>query len=162
MFHAKILCQNLRHSSFWNPQISFQFSHSRWSWLTADCTPSTFSGDLLVAGLSEHGSLSTDSWPSLKCLCHTFPCTALTALSPKAFRIISIISRGMFKLNTKFHCSTGSFWMWRPQSAHAHSMVSTAPTDWYSEFIIAHTCAFQPTLLGCQVTLMSWKLFSLY
>ena len=31
-------------------------------------------------------------------------------------------------------------------------MASTAPTDSYSEVIIVHTCTFQSTLLGCQVT----------
>ena len=35
---------------------------------------------------------------------------------------------------------------------HAHSMVSTAPTDYYSEVVIVHACTFQSTLLGCQVT----------
>ena len=42
-----------------------------------------------------------------------------------------------------------------PHSTHPHSGVSTAPTDYYSEVVIVHTCAFQSTLLGCQVTLMS-------
>ena len=39
-----------------------------------------------------------------------------------------------------------------PHSTHTHSTASTAPTDWYSEVVIVHTCAFQSTLLGCQVT----------
>ena len=64
----------------------------RQSLLIAACTHSTFSGVLLVGGLPEHGSLSTDSWPSLKCLYHTFICTALIASSLKAFWIIQIVS----------------------------------------------------------------------
>ena len=52
-------------------------------------------------------------------------------------------------------------WMWRPHRTHAHSMVSTVPTDRYSEVILVHTCAFQSPLLGCQVSSMSCKLFSL-
>ena len=60
------------------------------------------------------------------------------------------------------HCSTQSFWMGRPHSTHTRSMTSTTPTDQYSEVVIVHTCAFQPMRLGCQVTLMSRKSFSLY
>ena len=52
--------------------------------LIAAHTRSTFSGVLLVAGLPERGSLSTDSGPSLEHLCHTFICAALIASSPKA------------------------------------------------------------------------------
>ena len=65
---------------------------SRQSLLIAAHTWSTFSGVLLVPGLPECRSLSTDSWPSLKHLCHTFTCAALVALSPKAFWIIQIVS----------------------------------------------------------------------
>ena len=53
-------------------------------WIAAR-TRSTFSGVLLGAGLSGCGSLSTDSRPPLKCLCHIFICAALIASSPKAF-----------------------------------------------------------------------------
>ena len=49
---------------------------SHQSLLIAARTRSTFSGVLLVAGLPERGPLSTDSQPSLKCLCHTSICTA--------------------------------------------------------------------------------------
>ena len=62
------------------------------SLLMAAHTRSTFSDVLLVAGLPQHGSLSTDSRPSLKCLCYTFICTTLIALSLKAFCIIQIVS----------------------------------------------------------------------
>ena len=70
-----------------------------WGWVTwaADLcrlqrTRSTFSGVLLIAGLPECGSVSKDTRPSLRHLCHTFICTALIASSPKAFRIIRIVS----------------------------------------------------------------------
>ena len=56
---------------------------------------------------------------------------------------------------------TQSLWMRCPHSAHAHSAASTTPTGEYSEVIIVHTCAFQSTLLGCQVTSMSHKPFLL-
>ena len=73
---------------------------SCWSLLIAACTCSTFSGVLLVADLPEHGSLSTDSWPSLKFLCHTFICAAL--IVPKSLlNHLNIFRGGMFKLNSK-------------------------------------------------------------
>ena len=56
---------------------------SDWSLWIAARTHSTFSDVLLVAGLPECGSLSVDSQPSLKCLCHTFICAALFASSLK-------------------------------------------------------------------------------
>ena len=62
------------------------------TWLFAARTHSTLSGVLPVAGLPEHGSLSTDSQPSLKYSCQTFICTVLIALSLKAFWIIQIVS----------------------------------------------------------------------
>ena len=65
---------------------------SRWSLLIAAHARSSFSGVLLVAGLSKHGSLSTDSRPSSKHLCHTFICAALIALFLKTFWIIRIVS----------------------------------------------------------------------
>ena len=52
--------------------------------LIAAHTHSTFSGVLLVAGLPGYGSLSRDSWPSLKYLGHNiFTCTAFITSSPK-------------------------------------------------------------------------------
>ena len=65
---------------------------SHWSLLIATHTHSTFSGVLLVTGLPECGSLSIDSWPSLKHMCHTRICTALIASPPKAFWFIQIVS----------------------------------------------------------------------
>ena len=41
MFHAKVLHQNLRQSSFCNPQISFWFSQCQ-SPIFVDCSPYTF------------------------------------------------------------------------------------------------------------------------
>ena len=81
-------------------------SHSRTvshqSLLIAAHTRSTFSGVPLVAGPPECGSLSIDSWPSLKHLCHTFICAALIAV-PKSLLIHpNRLRREMFKLNAKF------------------------------------------------------------
>ena len=106
---------------------------SHQSLLIAACTCSTFSGALLVAGLPECGSLSTDSQPSLKHLYQIFICTALIALSRKAFWITWTVSAeecsSLMENLMQIHCSTCSFWMRWPHSTHAHSTVFTSPTD---------------------------------
>ena len=150
------------------PSASSSCTVSHWSLLIAACTHSTFSGVLLVAGLPECGSLSTDSQTSSKHSCHTFICTALIASSPKAFWIIWIVpcsdecGSSLPQKSMQNHCSTQAFWMQWPHSTHAHSMVSATSTDEYSKVVIVHTCAFQSTLLHCQVTLILHKLFLLY
>ena len=71
-----------------------------------------FSSVVFVAGFPEHGSLSTDSRPSLKHLCHTFICAALIALSPKSSWIIQIVSAeecsNLTQNLMQIHCSTCS------------------------------------------------------
>ena len=85
MFHAKILHQNLRHSTSWNPQISFYFSHCQLPTFD-DCSPYSFNirRCSLVAGLPELGLLSTDSQPSLKHLCHTLQMYCIHCIIPKS------------------------------------------------------------------------------
>ena len=75
---------------------------SLWSLLIAAQTCSTSSGILLVASFPECASLSTDSQPSLKHLCHTFICAALLASSPSLLNHPNNFCGGMFKLNAKF------------------------------------------------------------
>ena len=76
---------------------SYTVSHI--SLLITALTCSTFSGVLFVEGLPEHGSHSTDSWPSLKHLCHTFICAALI---PKSLlNHLNKFYGGMCKLNKK-------------------------------------------------------------
>jgi hypothetical protein len=60
--------------------------------LIATCTSSTFSGVLLVEGLPECRSLSTDFQPPLKLQYHNFIWASLIESSPKAFLIIQIVS----------------------------------------------------------------------
>ena len=120
---------------------------------------STFSGVLLVADLPECGSLSTDSWPSLKCLCHTFICATFIASSPKVFWIIQIVSAEECSCLTQnlmqIHCSTRSFWMWWPHSTRAHSTVTTVPK--YREVVIAHACARKSAwVLGSTQLILVW------
>ena len=79
-------CVKISDTVFGIPRsVSSSCTGSHWSLLIAACIHSTFSGVLLVAGLPEYGSLSTDSQLPLKHLCHTFICDALSALSQKAF-----------------------------------------------------------------------------
>ena len=68
---------------------------------------------------------------------------------------------GMFKLDAKFLADL-MFYLFSHFECNGLTMVSTRPTDQYSEVIIVHACAFQSTLLGCQVTFMLCKSFSLY
>ena len=78
----------------------------------AACTYSTFLGVVLVAGLPQCGSLSIDSLPSLKHLCHTLICPVLTVSSPKAFWIIWIVSAeecsNLMQSLMQIHCCTHS------------------------------------------------------
>ena len=75
--------------------------------------------------------------------------------------------RGMFKLIEQFDadsllCLLSHF---ECDSLTVHVLTqleSTILSDYYSEVIIVHTCAFQSTPFGCQVTWMSHKQFSLY
>ena len=85
MFHAKILHQNLRHSTSWNPQISFYFSHCQLPTFD-DCSPYTFNilRCWLVVGLPELGLLSTGSQPSLKHLCHTLQMYCIHCIIPNS------------------------------------------------------------------------------
>ena len=102
------------------------------SLLIAACTRSTFSGVLPIIGLPEHGSLSPDFQPSLKHLYHTFICTALIALSLKAFWIIRIVSAekcsSLMCNLMQIHCYSCSVILnAMATSTHAHSTMSTAP-----------------------------------
>ena len=124
------------------------------SLLIAACTRSAFSGVLLVAGLPEPGSLSTDSRPSLKHLCHTFICAALIALSLKALWITWIVSMEECPSLTQnlmwfVALLTQSFWVRWPHSTQAHSMVSTTATVQYS-YHCSRMCipVLSPWLLG--------------
>ena len=166
MFQAQILCQNVGHNSFWNPQITFYFSRCQ-SPIIIDCscTQSIFSDVLFWQAfyLGERESLSTDSQPCLKHLCHTFICAALIVLFPKAFWIIQIVSAKEYsRENTKsdadsllwslshFECTSHTVHMLTQRClpppltstvksslfTHAHS----SPLTWLPGYInVAHT-----------------------
>ena len=103
MFHAKILCQNLGHSSFWKIPRSASSSHtvSHQSLLIAAPTCSTFSGVLLAAGLPDRGSLSSDSWPSLKWSHFYLHCTHCI-ISKSLLNYLNGFHKRIFKLHAKF------------------------------------------------------------
>ena len=146
---------------------------SCWSLLIAACTHSTFSGVLLVAGLPERGSLSTHSRPSLKCLCHTFICTALIASYPKAIWIIRIASAeecSSWTQNLMQILLTQLFWMWqytcslngisRPHwlaqwSPHCSHMHIPVHSPWLPGYInVAQTILFVSTIAGLFVIII--------
>ena len=125
-------------SRFWNPHRSASGSHtvSHQSLLTAARTCSTFSGVLLVAGLPERGSLSTDSRPTLKHLCHTFYLCSTQCIIPKSLlHHPNSFCGGLFELNVKYDADSFIdllaqwFWVQRPHNTHAHWMTFTGPTD---------------------------------
>ena len=63
----------------------------------------------------------------------------------------------------QIHCSTCSVILNATATQYTGSLnMSTAPTNKYSEVVVIHACAFQSSLLGCQMTSMSQKPFSLY
>ena len=105
----------------------------RQSLLIAACTHSTFSGVLLVGGLPEHGSLSTDSWPSLKYLWHTFICAALIASSPKVSWIVWIVSMeecsSLMQNSMQIHCSARLVILNVTATQHTCSLSMLTPID---------------------------------
>ena len=72
----------------------------------------------------------------------------------------------MFKLNAKFDADSLLYSVILNATVTQYtcslSGVYTPIGVQYCEVVIVHTCAFQPTLFGCQVTSMSRKLFSRY
>ena len=111
--HAEILHQNLRHSSFWNPQITCSFSHCP-SPIFVDCS-------LYTLNILRHSACCRPSRTDLHSfnrfsttietlLPHFIVCTALIATSLKAFHIIQVVSVEEY-LNSsqnlvEIHCST--------------------------------------------------------
>ena len=167
-FHAKT-CIKISDTVVFGIPRSASRSHtvSHRSLLIAARTRSTFSGALLVAGLPERGSLPTDSWPSLKSLYNTLICTALIALSPKTFWIPWIVSTeecSSLKENLmQIHCSTRSVILNAMATQYTCSLNDIYCPHWLEQWcLIVHACAFQSTLLGCQVISMSCKVFWLY
>ena len=73
---------------------------------------------------------------------------------------------GMFELNAKFDADSLLYSVILNAVATQYTCsgycMYCAHTDQYSEVVLVHTCTFQSTLLGCQVTSMLCKLFSLY
>ena len=113
------------------------------SLLTAAWTRSTFSDILHNAGLPERGSLLTDSWPSLQCLCHTFICAALTASFLKAFSIIRIVSMkecsSLMQNVMQTHCSTRSVILNATATQYTCSLNSIYHPHWLVQW--SHHCS---------------------
>ena len=95
---------------------------------------STFSGVLLVSGLPEHGSLWTDCWPPLKCLCHTFICSALITSFLKVFWIIQIVSveecSSLMQNLIQIHHSTPSVILDARATQYTHTLNGVYHAHW--------------------------------
>ena len=93
-------------------------------------------------------------------------CQSLVVHSCGFLNHLNSFHGGMLKLTSKFDIDpllhSLSHFECNGHTVHMLTQVSTAPTDQYSEVVTIHTCTFQSTLLGCQVTSMLHKLFSLY
>ena len=167
MFPAKSLYQNLRHSSVWNPQISFQFLRcqppifvncSRYMFnilrCSACCRPSrpwiTF---------SRFSTIFEAFVP------HFYLCCSYSIVPESLLNHLNSFHGGMFRLNAKFDSDLLFYSLshFECDSHTVHMLIQQhllPPTDWYSEVILVHACTIQSTLLGCQVTSMSHKPFS--
>ena len=77
--------------------------------------------------------------------------------------IVSVEKSNLIQNVMQIHCSTHSAILNPIDPQYTRSLNGIyLPTDQYSEVVIVHACAFQSTLLGCQVTLMPHKPFSSY
>ena len=88
---------------------------------------------------------------------------------PKSFlNPLNSVHGGVFKLNAKFDADL-LLYLLSHFECHGHTVhmltqwcLPPPLTSAIKSSVIVHTCAFQSTLLGCQVTSISHKLFSLY
>ena len=135
---------------------------SHLSLLIAAPTHSTFLG-VLVAGLPEHGSLTTDSWPSLKHLFHTFYLCSTHCIVPKSLlNHLNSFHGGMLSLMQnlmQIHCSTYSVILNVTATQYTCSLKGFYHPHWLVQW--SHYCVYMHipvhTLLSCQFTSMSSK-----
>ena len=129
---------------------------SHQSLLNSACTCSTFSHVLRVAGLLECGLFSTDSWPSLKHLCHTLLALHSLHHPQKPPELLDSFHGGMFKLNTKFDADSLLYFSVMLNAIamqYTCSLNSVYHPHWLVQW--SHHCShitFQCTLFCCQVT----------
>ena len=104
MFHAKILCHNIRCSSVWNPQSSAQFSHGQLP-ILVDCSPYTFN---MLRGSA--CCRPSRTWITFNRFLTTFEsfvphfywCCTHCIIPESLLNHPNSFYRGMFKLNAKF------------------------------------------------------------
>ena len=102
MLHAEILYQNLGHSIFWNPQISFEFLHCQ-SLIFVDCSPYTF--NILTCSACCRPSRTWITFNRFSTIFeafvpHFYLC-CIHCIIPKASWIVQSFCRGRTKLYTK-------------------------------------------------------------
>ena len=148
-FHAKLLHQNLGHSSFWNPQINFHFSHFRTNlcWLQPVHVQHSQVFCLLLAFQNmDHFQQILDHLWSIRA-------TLLFALHSlhhpkKTFESSKVSAEECLRLTQnlmQIPCSTQSFWMWRPHSTHAHSVAPATPLTVQWSCPCSHMCIPVPS-----------------
>ena len=103
MFHAKILCQNLRHSSFWTLQTCLWFLHS-WSLIFVDCSPHMF--NILrcsACGRPSRTWLTFNRFSTIfeVFVPHFYLCCTHCIVPESLLNHSNCFHRGMFKLNPK-------------------------------------------------------------
>ena len=115
-----------------------------------------------VAGLSHLGALMFskitlhETWcMSRHVVVMKLPVTSRPQLQPSNH--LNSFHRGMFKINKTWCRFIALLSHFECDNHTLHSL-----TDQYSEVVIVHACASQSRLLGCRVTSMSCKLFSLH
>ena len=102
-FHAKILFQNLRHSSVWNPQISFLFSHGQ-SLIFVHCRP--YVSNILRCSACCRPSRMWITFQILHhfevCGSHCYLCCTHFIIPESLLNHPHSFHGGMFKLKAKF------------------------------------------------------------
>ena len=136
------------------------------SLLIAACTCSTFSGVLLIAGLAECGSLCSFS-TIFEVFMLSFYLCCTHCIVPESLLNHPVVSAeecsSLMRNLLQIHCSTFSVILNAMATQYTCSLTSVywpyRLVQWSSH--CSHM-RIPATLLSCQVTLMSCKLFSLY
>ena len=158
MFHDKILHQNLRHSSVWNPQLSFQVPH---------CQSPTFAdGSLHTLSILRGSACCRPSrtWVTLNRFLivfeifvpHFYLCCTHYIIPESLQNHPNSFLRGMFQLNTKFDADsllwrfTQSFWIRATQYTCSLTGIYHPPglVQWSRSCSHMHIPAHSPWLPG--------------
>ena len=165
MFHSRTLRQNLRHKSFWNPQISFSVSHHQLP--IFDCCPYRF--NLLRCSASCRPSRTWITFNRLLTIFEVFTphfylyCTH-RIIYENLLNHLKVSGEECSRLTQnlmQIRCYSLSHVQCDSHTVHELPEGHPLPPLTSSEVVSVHARTFQSTLLGCQVTSMLHKQFSL-